>query len=149
MPTAVGDGEGALTVLAWPGYAENGSTDETVNWVKPFEDATGCKTTVQVFGTSDEAFSLYSTNPAKYDVISASGDASLRLVRAGYVQPVNVDLVSNYADIFPALKDKPYNTVGGVHYGIPHGRGSNLLMWRTDLVDPAPTTWAASRQRSR
>jgi putative spermidine/putrescine transport system substrate-binding protein len=142
LPTSVGDGEGALSVLAWPGYAENGSTDPAVDWVKPFEDATGCKTTVQVFGTSDEAFSLYNTNPTKYDVISASGDASLRLVRAGYVQPVNVDLVTPYADIFPALKDKPYNTVDGVHYGIPHGRGSNLLMWRTDLIDPAPTTWA-------
>ena len=142
LPTSVGDGEGQLTVLAWPGYAENGSTDETVNWVKPFEDATGCKVTVQVFGTSDEAFSLFSTNPTKYDVISASGDASLRLVRAGYVQPVNVDLVSNYADIFPAIKDKPYNTVDGVHYGIPHGRGSNLLMWRTDKITPAPTSWA-------
>ena len=142
LPTAVGEGEGAVTVLAWPGYAEDGSTDETVNWVKPFEDETGCKVTVQVFGTSDEAFSLFSTNPTKFDVISASGDASLRLVRAGYVQPVNTDLVSNYADIFPALKDKPYNTVDGVHYGIPHGRGSNLLMWRTDKVDPAPTTWA-------
>jgi putative spermidine/putrescine transport system substrate-binding protein len=142
QPTAVGDGEGALTVLAWPGYAENGSTDAAVDWVKPFEDETGCKVTVQVFGTSDEAFSLFSTNPTKFDVISASGDASLRLVRAGYVQPVNTDLVSNYADIFPALKDKPYNTVDGVHYGIPHGRGSNLLMWRTDKIDPAPTTWA-------
>jgi putative spermidine/putrescine transport system substrate-binding protein len=142
LPTSVGDGEGALTVLAWPGYVENGSTDPAVNWVKPFEDATGCKVTVQVFGTSDEAFSLFSTNPDKFDVISASGDASLRLVRAGYVQPVNVDLIKNYADIFPALKDKPYNTVDGVHYGIPHGRGSNLLMWRTDDVNPAPTTWA-------
>jgi len=142
LPTAIGDGEGALTVLAWPGYVENGGTDPAVDWVKPFEDATGCKVTVQVFGTSDEAFSLFSTNPEKFDVISASGDASLRLVRAGYVQPVNVDLVKNYADIFPALKDKPYNTVDGVHYGIPHGRGSNLLMWRTDNVTPAPTTWA-------
>ena len=142
LPTSVGDGEGALTVLAWPGYVENGSTDPAVDWVKPFEDATGCKVTVQVFGTSDEAFSLFTTNPDKFDVISASGDASLRLVRAGYVQPVNVDLVKNYADIFPALKDKPYNTVDGVHYGVPHGRGSNLLMWRTDNVTPAPTTWA-------
>ena len=142
LPTAIGDGEGALTVLAWPGYVENGGTDPAVDWVKPFEDATGCKVTVQVFGTSDEAFSLFSTNPEKFDVISASGDASLRLVRAGYVQPVNVDLVQNYADIFPALKDKPYNTVDGVHYGVPHGRGSNLLMWRTDNVTPAPTTWA-------
>ena len=142
LPTAIGDGEGALTVLAWPGYVENGGTDPAFDWVKPFEDATGCKVTVQVFGTSDEAFSLFTTNPDKFDVISASGDASLRLVRAGYVQPVNVDLVKNYADIFPALKDKPYNTVDGVHYGIPHGRGSNLLMWRTDNVTPAPTTWA-------
>jgi putative spermidine/putrescine transport system substrate-binding protein len=142
LPTSVGDGEGALSVLAWPGYVENGSTDPTVNWVKPFEDATGCKVSVQVFGTSDEAFSLFTTNPDKFDVISASGDASLRLVRAGYVQPVNVDLVDTYKDIFPALKDKPYNTVDGVHYGIPHGRGSNLLMWRTDNVTPAPTTWA-------
>jgi len=141
LPTSVGAGEGALTVLAWPGYAENGSTDPAVNWVKPFEDQTGCKTSVQVFGTSDEAFSLFTTNPDKFDVISASGDASLRLVRAGYVQPVNVDLVKNYADIFPALKDKPYNTVSGVHYGIPHGRGSNLLMWRTDVVKPDPTSW--------
>ena len=142
LPTSVGAGEGAISVLAWPGYVENGSTDPTVNWVKPFEDATGCKTTVQVFGTSDEAFSLFTTNPDKFDVISASGDASLRLVRAGYVQPVNVDLINTYPDIFPALKDKPYNTVDGVHYGIPHGRGSNLLMWRTDNVNPAPKTWA-------
>jgi putative spermidine/putrescine transport system substrate-binding protein len=142
LPASVGAGEGALSVLAWPGYAENGSTDPTVNWVKPFEDQTGCKVTVQVFGTSDEAFSLYTTNPIKYDVVSASGDASLRLVRAGYVQPVNTDLVPNYADIFPDLKDKPYNTVDGVHYGVPHGRGANLLMWRTDKVTPDPTSWA-------
>jgi putative spermidine/putrescine transport system substrate-binding protein len=142
VPTALGATEGEVSVLAWPGYVENGSTDPAYNWVKPFEDATGCKTTVQVFGTSDEAFSLFTTNPDKFDVISASGDASLRLVRAGYVQPMNVDLVKSYADIFPALKDKPYNTVDGVHYGIPHGRGSNLLMWRSDTVNPAPTKWA-------
>lgn len=142
LPTSLGAGEGEVSVLAWPGYVENGSTDPAYNWVKPFEDASGCKVTVQVFGTSDEAFSLFTTNPDKFDVISASGDASLRLVRAGYVQPINVDLVKSYADIFPALKDKPYNTVDGVHYGIPHGRGSNLLMWRSDKVDPAPTKWA-------
>ena len=140
--TAVGEGEGEVSVLTWPGYVENGSTVEAVNWVKPFEDATGCKVTAQVFGTSDEAFSLFTTNPEKFDVISASGDASLRLVRAGFVEAVNVDLVKNYADIFPALKDKAYNTVDGVRYGIPHGRGSNLLMWRTDEVTPAPTKWA-------
>lgn len=141
MPTEVGEGEGALTVLNWPAYMEDGGTDPAVDWVNPFEDATGCEVDFTNFGTSDEAFSLFSTNPTQFDVISASGDASLRLLRAGYVQPVNVDLVPNYADIYSSLKDQPYNTVDGVHYGIPHGRGSNQLMWRTDEVDPAPTRW--------
>jgi putative spermidine/putrescine transport system substrate-binding protein len=129
-------------VLAWPGYVENGSTDPAYDWVTPFQQQTGCQVTTQVFGTSDEAFSLFSTNPDKFDVVSASGDASLRLVRAGYVQPVNVDLIPNYADIFTALKDKPYNTVDGVHYGVPHGRGANLLMWNTEQISPVPTSWA-------
>jgi putative spermidine/putrescine transport system substrate-binding protein len=140
--TSVGDGEGQLTVLAWPGYVEDGTTSPDVDWVTPFETETGCQTTVQTFGTSDEAFTLFQTNPEQYDVISASGDASLRLVAGGFVQPVNVDLVPSYAEIFPDLKDKDYNTVDGVHYGIPHGRGANLLMWRTDEVTTAPTKWA-------
>jgi putative spermidine/putrescine transport system substrate-binding protein len=142
LPTSVGEGEGALTVLAWPGYAEDGSTQPDVDWVQPFEKATGCQVDVTTFGTSDEAYQLFTSGSgAQFDVISASGDASLRLVAGGNVQPVNTDLVPNYADIFPSLKDKPWNTVNGVHYGIPHGRGANLLMWRTDTVTTAPDSW--------
>ncbi len=142
LPTAIGDGEGQVKVLAWPGYVEDGSTSPDVDWVSSFEDETGCEVTVQTFGTSDEAFTLFQTNPTEYDVISASGDASLRLVAGGFVQPVNVDIIPSYAEIFEDLKNKDYNTVDGVHYGVPHGRGANVLMWRTDQVDPAPTSWA-------
>lgn len=139
--TSVGDGEGKLSVLAWPGYVEDGTTSPDVDWVTPFEKETGCEVTVQTFGTSDEAFTLFQTNPEQYDVLSASGDASLRLVAGGFVQPVNVDLIPSYAEIFDDLKNKDYNTVDGVRYGVPHGRGANVLMWRTDMVDPAPTSW--------
>jgi putative spermidine/putrescine transport system substrate-binding protein len=139
--TAIGDGEGSVKVLAWPGYVEDGSTSADVDWVSSFEEETGCQVTVQPFGTSDEAFTLFQTNPTEYDVISASGDATLRLVAGGFVQPVNVDLIPSYAEIFDDLKDKDYNTVDGVHYGVPHGRGANLLMWRTDEVTTAPTSW--------
>jgi putative spermidine/putrescine transport system substrate-binding protein len=143
LPTQLGSTQGqTINVLAWPGYVENGSTDPKVDWVTDFQKQTGCTVKPQIFGTSDEAYTLFSTNPEQFDVVSASGDASLRLVRGGFVQPINVDLFKNYPDIFDALKNKPYNTVDGVHYGVPHGRGSNLLMWRTDLVNPAPTTWA-------
>jgi putative spermidine/putrescine transport system substrate-binding protein len=143
LPTNLGSTQGqTINVLAWPGYVENGSTSKDVDWVTDFQKTSGCTVKPQVFGTSDEAYTLYSTSPEQFDIISASGDASLRLVRGGFVQPVNVALFKNYPDIFAALKNQPYNTVDGVAYGVPHGRGSNLLMWRTDQVTPAPTTWA-------
>ena len=136
----VGDGEGALSILAWPGYAEDGSTDPAVDWVTPFEEATGCQAEVKVFGTSDEAVKLM--QGGGYDVVSASGDASLRLIYGDNVQPVNMDLVPNYADIFPGLKDQQWNTVNGANYGVPHGRGANLLMVNSDVVTEGADSWA-------
>jgi len=136
----VGDGEGSLSILAWPGYAEDGSTSPDADWVTPFEEATGCKAEVKVFGTSDEAVKLM--QGGGYDVVSASGDASLRLIYGDNVQPVNMELVPNYADVFPGLKDKPWNTVNGANYGVPHGRGANLLMVNTDVVTDGGDSWA-------
>ena len=72
--SSVGPGEGSLTVLAWPGYAEDGSVDPAYDWITPFETETGCQTTVQTFGTSDEAFAKFTADPEAIDVISASGD---------------------------------------------------------------------------
>src|SRR5436190_5155875 len=137
----LGDGEGELSILAWPGYAEDGSTDPSVDWVTPFEKETGCEVSVKYFATSDEAVTLMKTG--EYDVVSATGDASLRLIAAGDVEPVNTDLVPNYADVYSFLKDRDWNSVDGQMYGIPHGYGANLLMYRTDQVDPAPTSWGA------
>ena len=107
----------------------------------PFEEATGCQVSVKTFGTSDEAVTLMRSG--QYDVVSASGDASLRLIAEGDVQPVNVSLLENYTDIYPFLRDREWNTVDGVNYGMPHGWGANLLMYRADLVEPAPTSWSA------
>jgi putative spermidine/putrescine transport system substrate-binding protein len=136
----VGEPEGSLSVLAWPAYAEDGSTDPAVDWVTPFEEETGCEVEVKVFATSNEAFELFTSGG--YDVVSASGDASLRLVAAEAVQPVNTDLVANYADINEGLKDQEWNTVDGVNYGVPHGRGANLLLYNLDAYPEPPDSWA-------
>jgi putative spermidine/putrescine transport system substrate-binding protein len=136
----LGTPEGALNVVAWAGYAEDGSTDKSVDWVTPFEKETGCQVNVKTAPTSDDMVNLMKTG--QYDVVSASGDASLRLIAAGDVEPVNTDLVPNYADVFDGLKMKAWNSVNGVAYGIPHGRGANLLMYNTDVVKPAPTSWS-------
>jgi putative spermidine/putrescine transport system substrate-binding protein len=144
--TSVGKGEGALNLIAWAGYAENGSNDPKVNWVGPFEQQTGCKVNVKIGNTSDEMVQLMKTG--EYDGVSASGDATLRLVYGGDVAPVNTDLVSNYKDISPFLKMTSYNSVKGVAYGIPHGWGANLLMWNPKVVTTAPDSWSVVWQKS-
>jgi putative spermidine/putrescine transport system substrate-binding protein len=128
----VGKGEGALNLISWAGYVEP-------EWTKPFEAKTGCKVSDKEAGTSDEMVELMKTG--QYDGVSASGNATARLVAANLVDPVNVDLVPNYETVFADLKDQPYNTFDGVNYGIPHGRGANLLMWNADDVKPAPDSW--------
>ena len=138
---SLGQGEGQVNIVAWAGYVENGSTDPKVDWVTGFEQETGCKVNVKIGGTSDEMVALMKTG--EYDVVSASGDASLRLIYGGDVAPVNTSLIANYADVYEGLKNKAWNSVGGTAYGVPHGRGANLLMYRTDTVTPAPTSWGA------
>lgn len=136
----IGAGEGELNVLAWPGYAEDGSTDPNVDWVTPFEEATGCKVNTKVFATSDEAVKLM--QEGGWDVVSASGDATLRLIYGGDVQPVNTDLVANYTDVFDDLKMQKHNSVNGQMYGVPHGRGANLLLWNTEKVPGDHDSWS-------
>jgi putative spermidine/putrescine transport system substrate-binding protein len=137
----LGAGEGELNIIAWAGYAEDGSTDPKVDWVTPFEQKTGCQVNVKVGNTSDEMVTLMRTG--RYDGVSASGDATLRLIAGGDVAPVNTDLVPNYADVYPGLKNQPFNSVNGQMYGIPHGRGANILMWRSDKVTTPLDSWAA------
>lgn len=138
--SGLGQFEGSVSILAWPGYVEDGTNDPAVDWVTPFEEATGCEVTSKTYGTSDEAFSLMKTG--EYDVVAASGDASLRLVAAGDVAPVNTDLLENYDGIFDFLKMQSWNSVDGVSYGIPHGYGANLLMYNTEVFPEEPTSWS-------
>jgi putative spermidine/putrescine transport system substrate-binding protein len=135
LPQSIGAGEGSLSLVAWEGYAQD-------EWVKPFEQGTGCTVKRKYAGSSDEMVTLMRSG-AGYDLVSASGDASLRLIRSKDVQAVNPDLIPDYANFISALKSPEHNTVDGVHYGISLQWGANTLMFNTQEVQPAPTSWGA------
>jgi len=139
--TKLGPNEKTVSILAWPGYIEDGSNDPKVNWVSPFEKQTGCKVTGKTYGTSDEAFNL--AKSGEYDVVAASGDLTNRMVASKQAAEVNTDLLPNYKGVFSFLKDRAWNTVDGKHYGVPHGYGANLLMYNADVIKPAPTSWSS------
>lgn len=139
MVQELGDNEAGISILAWPGYVEDGTNDPAIDWTSSFEEATGCQVTVKTYGTSDEAVNLMKTG--EYDVVAASGDATQRLIAGQEVMPINTDLVPNYANIFDFLKNQSHNTVDGVNYGVPHGYGANLLLYSKDAFPVAPDSW--------
>jgi len=132
-PDLLAEAEGQVNIIVWAGYAEDA-------WVAPFEDITGCAVNVQLGNTSDEMVQLMQSG--EYDSVSASGDATERLMAGGEVVPIDPDEFPSYAGIFDDLKLKQWNSLDGEPYGIPHGRGANLLVWNTEAFgDESPDSW--------
>ena len=139
MLTEIGPGEGQVNIVAWPGYIERGETDKAFDWVTGFEEATGCKVNVKTANTSDEMVALM--NEGGFDLVTASGDASLRMVAGKRVQPINIDLIPSWATLDERLKNAPWHTVDGVHYGTPYMWGPNILMFNTETFPETPQSW--------
>lgn len=138
--TAVGPGEGQVDIVAWPGYIERGDTDKNYDWVTDFEKKTSCKVNVKTAGTSDEMVALM--NEGGFDLVTASGDASLRLIAGKRVQEINTSLIPSWGTVDPRLQSAPWHTVGGKHYGVPYQWGSNVLMYNTEVFKEAPKSWS-------
>lgn len=140
MKTEIGPGEGQVDIVAWVGYIERGQTDKNFDWVTEFEAKTQCKVNIKTAGTSDEMVALM--NEGGFDLVTASGDASLRLISGKRVQPINTALIPSYKTVDERLQQAPWHTVGGVHYGVPYQWGANVLAYNTTVFKEAPKSWS-------
>src|SRR6266849_5603748 len=132
----IGKGEGQLNLIAWEGYLQP-------QWVKPFQQQTGCQVNAKYAGSSDEMVALMKNGGGgQYDMVSSSGDADLRILYAGDAHPVNISLIPSLKDFFPAFKSPPFNTIDGVHYGVSLQWGPNLLMYNNKSFPTTPPSWS-------
>jgi putative spermidine/putrescine transport system substrate-binding protein len=140
LPTKIGKGEGSLNLIEWVAYSDP-------SFANKFVKQTGCKIHRKDANTSNEMVALMRTGGGggggQYDLVSASGDASLRLIRGGDVQPVNINLIPSWKNFISIFKSPAHNTVNGVHYGVSVQWGPNTLLYNTKKVKPAPTSWGA------
>ena len=128
-------------MIAWEGYLQP-------QWVTPFVKQTGCKIHPKYGGSSDEMVTLMRSGGGnQYDMVSASGDASLRLIFGKDVQTVDPSKIPDFKNFNKAFQSPPNNTVGGKHYGISLQWGPNTLLYNTKMVKPAPTSWGVDLQR--
>ena len=133
---SIGKGEGQLNLIAWEGYVQP-------EWVKPFEQQTGCQVKTTYAGSSSEMVSLMANGGGgQYDLVSASGDADLRLIYGGDVKPVNIKLIPSWKQFRPFLQSPAFNTINGVHYGTSLQFGPNDLLYSTKVFPKPPTSWS-------
>ncbi len=134
-PELIGKAEGRLNLLTWQGYAEP-------EWVKPFEEQTGCQVHPTVVVSSDRMVSLAAEGGGgRYDLISATSSISLQLIYAGDVRPVNVGLIPDWKNFRAPFQKPAFNTVQGVHYGISLQWAPSVLLYNKRAFPSPPTSW--------
>lgn len=88
-------------------------------------------------------------NEGGYDLVTASGDASMRLIRGNKVQEINTDLIPSWYKVDERLKSASWHTIQERHYGVPYQWGANVLMYNTNVFKIAPNSWKVVFQEMR
>ena len=130
-------GEGKLDIVGWEGYTDP-------SWVKTFEQQTGCKVNSVYAGTSDEMFTKFNSGGGgQFDLASFSGDASVRAIRSGSLEPLDTSKLENFKNLAPQLQSPSFNTEGDKHYGLSFMWGANVLIYNTKAFKTPPDSWNA------
>jgi spermidine/putrescine-binding protein len=124
-----------LTAIVWEGYTDPSFADG-------FTEQTGCAVKATYAGSSDEMFAKFRAGGGRtYDLISASGDITERLAKAGLIAPIDTSKLPNYDKIFTSFQGGKWNTFDSMPYGVTFAWGPNVLVYNAQQVKSAPTSW--------
>ncbi|MEO5873576.1 MAG: extracellular solute-binding protein [Streptosporangiaceae bacterium] len=133
-----GAGEGALSLVSMSGNLEEGATDPRVDWVTPFERATGCQVTLRQAYSGQQVYDRLADGGVDGGLVPP--EVADRLIRENHVAPVNTRLVESFKDLDPALRDQVKRD--GRSYGVPFLWGAGQLMYDSQRT-AAPTSWGS------
>ncbi|MGZ8625084.1 MAG: extracellular solute-binding protein [Actinomycetota bacterium] len=141
----IGEPEGELSLLAFAGYVEDGSSDPEFDWVVPFQRATGCAVSVRYVDSGEEIVRFLADEDAGYDGATVPGDTAGQLIATRRVAAVETDLFPLWDELLAPLREPGaarHYVVGEHVYGVPALYGPNLLMYDTERVRPRPRSWS-------
>ncbi len=94
-----------------------------------------------VYGELDEAVAKL-RGGFKADVLNPCADYIPLLVNMDMLEPVNTALIPRWDDVFPFFRDMDVIQAGeGQVWMVPVDAGLEGMMYRTDKIDPPPTSW--------
>lgn len=121
-------------MLDW-GYVYNNGVLEA------FEERHGVTVERQAAQGSAESLSQMRAGRADYDLVPLGNYAVTPAMEEGLIQPLNLDAIPAYDDVFDFLKADYFEQNGEV-YGVPRSFGQTPLAVNTDIVDSDVTALA-------
>ncbi|WP_142860350.1 ABC transporter substrate-binding protein [Salinigranum halophilum] len=105
-----------------------------------FEERHGVTVELQSTGSSARSLSLLRADRSDHDVVALGNYAVTPAIDEGLIQPVDLDQVPTYDSVFDFLKRDYFERDGQV-YGVPRSFGQTPLVYNTEVLDEAPTSW--------
>jgi putative spermidine/putrescine transport system substrate-binding protein len=127
-----------LRILAWQGYADD-------DWVKAFEDKYGVDVSVVFIGTDDEIWAkIKGSEGQDFDLFAVNTAQLQRYIDQGLCTPYDLSKIPNQKQTLPRFQDLTRVTGvmrDGKVYAIPYAFDSIGIIYDTDKVKEAPTSW--------
>ncbi len=134
---AVPCGSGHPMTFTWSGYDE-------VNFHKQYINEHGCASNFTFWSDEEEAFAKMRAG-FEPDIMAPCTYELHRWYDAGLLAPINTDMLTNWDQIIPTLKEVDGSIQGGNRVFVPMDWGQTSVTFRTDLapeyVDVENHTW--------
>lgn len=117
-----------LRILTWEGL-----TDDA--WIKPFEKAHDVKVKRTYVGSNDEYMAALAAGDTQYDTVVIVSSLAQVAIKAGFVEPVDLDQIPNFEMIYPEFRDVEFLRDGDEQYGVPTFWDIQPVTYNADEVE--------------
>ena len=121
-----------ISVYNWGDYIEPEVLDL-------FEQETGIKVIYETFETNEDMYAKIAMGGSSYDVIIPSDYMIERMIQENLLQKINWENIPNVANIDPRFMNEGYDPQS--EYAVPYTWGTMGILYNTEMVDEAPTSW--------
>jgi spermidine/putrescine transport system substrate-binding protein len=141
-----------LSMVALPVLSRRTSAAENVNFYtwsgyevpelqKAYIDKYGAPSQTTFFGSQDEALQKI-LGGFNADISHPCNSNLQRWREAGILQPVEVERLKNWPDLWKPLRDLSTGITEGKHWFVPFDWGTASVLYRPDLVDIKEESWS-------
>jgi spermidine/putrescine-binding protein len=91
------------------------------------------------YSSNEDMYAKLSAGGSNYDLVQPTDYIISLMARQGYIQSLDRSKLPNIGNLDPSYMDQPFDP--GNQYTVPYLAGTDAIVYNSDVVSPAPTSW--------